>query len=316
MSFCRLSEKISTSRPTPSSAVSAAQALARSRRLLWHGTATNDEAEIRENRQELVGALAAARGAGSLRAEHLLHLRCELACEDTVSELETLIGRDDVRLISLMDHTPGQRQFVSMTAYRTYYAGKTGMSAAELDAFIVERREAHGRLAATVRRDVVRLAHAHGIAIASHDDATEAHVEEAVADAAAIAEFPTTAAAARGAHAAGLKVLMGAPNFVRGGSHSGNVATEALAAERIVDILSSDYVPFSLLQTAFLIPRRLPSVGLADAIRLVTREPARAVGLDDRGEIAAGLRADLVRVRDDAAAPVVRSVWREGARIA
>jgi alpha-D-ribose 1-methylphosphonate 5-triphosphate diphosphatase len=160
------------------------------------------------------------------------------------------------------------------------------------------------------------LAAAHGIVLASHDDTTEAHVEESIADRVAIAEFPTTLEAARRSHEANLRVVMGAPNLVRGGSHSGNIAAETLAREGVLDILSSDYVPVSLLLGAFEIARRIEGYGLPQALQTVTLNPARAVGLPDRGEIAAGKRADLVRVHVVNDMPLVREVYRDGRRVA
>ncbi len=100
----------------------------------------------------------------------------------------------------------------------------------------------------------MKAAQARGVALASHDDATDAHVREAVSDGVAIAEFPTTREAARLSHDAGIRVLMGAPNLVRGGSHTGNVSAQDLAREGLLDILSSDYVPSSLLWGAFDLP--------------------------------------------------------------
>jgi alpha-D-ribose 1-methylphosphonate 5-triphosphate diphosphatase len=139
------------------------------------------------------------------------------------------------------------------------------------------------------------------------------HVAESVGDGVAIAEFPTTTEAAAASHGAGIAVLMGAPNVVRGGSHSGNVAAEVLAREGVLDILSSDYVPASLLMGAFELARRIEGFGLAPAVRAVTLNPAVATGLTDRGQIAAGLRADLVRIRLDM--PVVLEVYRGGQRV-
>jgi len=102
---------------------------------------------------------------------------------------------------------------------------------------------------------------------------------------------------------------------VRGRSHSGNISASDLVAAGLLDILSSDYVPFALLQAVFILPRRIQGVSLPQALATVTRNPARAAGLDDRGEIALGKRADLVRVGAETPLPVVRSVWRQGQRV-
>jgi alpha-D-ribose 1-methylphosphonate 5-triphosphate diphosphatase len=234
-----------------------------------------------------------------------------------VAETAALIAWPEVRLVSLMDHTPGQRQFRDQEKLRTYYRGKAGgLTDAELDVLFDQRRDYAARHSANNYRDLVALARQHGLRLASHDDTTLEHVEQSVADQVAIAEFPTTLEAARASHAAGIAVLMGAPNLVRGSSHSGNVGTAELARAGVLDAMSSDYMPASLLMAAFHLPRAVPSIDLPEAIRTVTRTPAKAVGLDDRGEIAIGKRADLVRVRVTENIPVVRSVWRTGARVA
>jgi alpha-D-ribose 1-methylphosphonate 5-triphosphate diphosphatase len=265
----------------------------------------------------LAAAIAKARDADMLRVAHFLHLRCEVPMPDVVAETAALIAWPEVRLVSLMDHTPGQRQFRDQEKLRTYYRGKAGgLTDAELDVLFDQRRDYAARHSANNYRDLVALARQHGLRLASHDDTTLEHVEQSVADQVAIAEFPTTLEAARASHAAGIAVLMGAPNLVRGSSHSGNVGTAELARAGVLDAMSSDYMPASLLMAAFHLPRAVPSIDLPEAIRTVTRTPAKAVGLDDRGEIAIGKRADLVRVRVTENIPVVRSVWRTGARVA
>jgi alpha-D-ribose 1-methylphosphonate 5-triphosphate diphosphatase len=265
----------------------------------------------------LAEAISAARDADLLRAEHFLHLRCEIPMPDVVEEAKELIGRPDVRLMSLMDHTPGQRQFRDEAKLRDYYRGKgAGMTDAQLDALFEKRFAYQQAYAAANLREIVALAQRYRIPLASHDDTTDENVTDAIRHRVAVAEFPTTHEAARGLHQAGISILMGAPNVVRGGSHSGNIAAVDLAREGLLDILSSDYVPSSLLMGALQLPQRAPAIDLAAAVRTVTSTPARAVGLDDRGEIAVGKRADLIRVHIARDIPVVRSVWRQGRRVA
>jgi alpha-D-ribose 1-methylphosphonate 5-triphosphate diphosphatase len=267
--------------------------------------------------QILSDAIATARAADLLRVEHFLHLRCEVPMPTVVAETAQLIGRPDVRLLSLMDHTPGQRQFRNERKLREYYRGKNGgMTDAELDVLFARRIEYQAAHAATNYRAIIDLARAHGARLASHDDTTLDHVADAVRDGVSIAEFPTTMEAACALHDAGVRVLMGAPNLVRGGSHAGNVATQELARAGALDVLSSDYVPASLLMAALHLPKVVPDIGLPAAVRTVSKTPAQAVGLDDRGEIAVGKRADLIRVRLAGAVPAVRSVWRAGRRVA
>ena len=265
----------------------------------------------------LAAAIATARDADMLRVGHFLHLRCEVPMPDVVAEATALIAWPEVRLVSLMDHTPGQRQFRDQEKLRTYYRGKAGgLTDAQLDILFDQRRDYAARNSANNYHDLVALARAQGLRLASHDDTTLEQVAQSVADQVAIAEFPTTLEAAQALHAAGIGVLMGAPNLVRGSSHSGNVGTAELARAGLLDVMSSDYMPASLLMAAFHLPKAVPTIDLPAAVCTVTRTPAAAVGLDDRGEIAIGKRADLVRVRVARDVPVVRSVWRSGARVA
>src|SRR5262244_4623449 len=203
----------------------------------------------------LADAIAAARSADMLRADHFLHLRCEVPMPDVVDQARALIGRDDVRLLSLMDHTPGQRQFRDEIKLRDYYRGKSGgLTDAELDVMFAKRIAYQAAHAETNHRQLVDLARARNVPLASHDDTTPDHVAEALRDGVALAEFPTTVEAAQTLHAAGIRVLMGAPNLVRGGSHAGNIATQELARAGALDVLSSDYVPASLLMAALRLP--------------------------------------------------------------
>ena len=152
---------------------------------------------------------------------------------DVVEEAEELIDRADVRLISLMDHTPGQRQFRDEDKLRDYYRGKNGgLTDAELDVLFATRLDYQQRRMPPTNMRAHRRARAASttMPLASHDDTTAEHVAEAVRDGVAVAEFPTTVEAARGLHEAGIGMLMGAPNVVRGGSHSGNVAADRSGA--------------------------------------------------------------------------------------
>ena len=274
-----------------------------------------DLPKMLEHASLLVNAVREARQDNWLRADHLIHLRCELPSADVTEHFESLVGHPTTRLISLMDHTPGQRQFTSLETYKLFYKKQLGVTQEEVERYLAAALAQHERYAAPNRRHLVARARELGLAMASHDDATLAHVEEAVEDGVAIAEFPTTLEAAAAAHDAGLAILMGAPNVVRGKSHSGNISATDLVRAGLLDILSSDYVPFALLQAAFVLPQRVDGLTLPKALATVTSNPARAAGLDDRGEIAIGKRADLVRVKVVGGLPVVRGVWRQGIRV-
>lgn len=264
---------------------------------------------------ETIDALHATQQAGMLRADHRIHLRCELAHEQLLELLTPLAGHPLVGLISLMDHTPGQRQFVTMDQFRTYYQGKYAMSDEALEAFIVEKKADQTRFAGKNRAGTIALALAAGIRLASHDDATSAHVDEAIEAGVTIAEFPTTLEAAQAARRAGMSIIGGAPNVVRGGSHSGNISALDLARADLLDVLSSDYVPASLLPAAFRLSSDL-DIPLPRAVAKVSANPATAAGLHDRGALQEGLRADFVRVAMLGSHPVARATWRGGERIA
>ena len=274
-----------------------------------------DGSERPEILTDAIKAIHTAREDGGLRADHYLHVRCEVS-DVELARLWPLV-RDDslIRLVSLMDHTPGQRQFTSEAAFRTYYRVKHRLSEAEIDALIERSREGQARHAPAFRREIAEHCRSHAIALASHDDATEAHVEEAAAIGCTIAEFPTTMAAAEAARACGLATILGAPNLVRGGSHSGNVAASELAAAGLLDMLASDYVPISLLHGAFLLHTQCETP-LEAAMRAVSLAPAQAAGLYDRGSLAPGMRADFVRVATRHGVPVPRETWCGGKRVA
>jgi alpha-D-ribose 1-methylphosphonate 5-triphosphate diphosphatase len=263
----------------------------------------------------LIEAIRTARGAGWLRADHYLHMRCEVSTALVVQDFTPFADDPLLRLVSIMDHAPGQRQFVDVAKYREYNQGRYGLTDAQLDALVERRLEERGRYAEDHQLAITALCRKHGLPLASHDDATLAHVDEAMQAGAAIAEFPTTLEAARAAHEYGLAVLAGAPNLVRGKSHSGNLPAAELAAQGWLDVLSSDYVPASVLHGAFLLHLR-HGMALPRAIATVSATPARRVGLEDRGTLAVGQRADLVRVRVAGDVVGVRGVWCQGERVA
>jgi alpha-D-ribose 1-methylphosphonate 5-triphosphate diphosphatase len=267
----------------------------------------------------IADALETAAAEDRLRASHMIHLRCEVSASDVLEHFDDFRTDPKVRLASLMDHAPGQRQFQTIEQYTLYYRKKRNLSDSDFERFIAYRLEESSLYAAPHRKAIVEACTKRGIALASHDDATIEHVEESKGFGVRLAEFPTSFEAAQASHHAGMAVLMGAPNVVRGKSHSGNISARTLADEGVLDVLSSDYVPLSLIHAPFVLAAdESSSITLPQAIRMVSARPARAVGLDDRGRIASGLRADLVRVRvrDDRSVPIVKSVWREGRRVA
>ncbi|MCW5770628.1 MAG: alpha-D-ribose 1-methylphosphonate 5-triphosphate diphosphatase [Rhodospirillaceae bacterium] len=278
--------------------------------------------ELREEKSsasrlgEIVAAADAARGAGLLRVDHYLHIRCEVGCADTATEFAALADHPALRLVSLMDHTPGQRQFADEARYRQYYQGKYQLTDRAMDELMERQRTLQAKYGASNRRRIVAMARERGLALASHDDATPEHVREAAADGMRIAEFPTSLAAAELSRAEGMAVLMGAPNAVRGESHSGNISALGLARSGALDILSSDYIPASLMQAAFRIAAGDAGIDLPAAVRMMSLTPAEHVGFGDRGALEPGRRADFVRVAQRGDSVVVRETWCGGERVA
>jgi len=266
--------------------------------------------------REMADAIQAAARENRLRAEHKIPLRCEVSSADVLDHFMDFAEDPQVGLVSLMDHAPGQRQFQTMEQYVLYYQKKRGLSDEAFAAFVANRQEASARYAAPHRDAIARICAARDITVASHDDATLGHVDEAKTYGVRLAEFPTSFEAAKASHGAGMSVLMGAPNIVRGKSHSGNIAARELAEMGVLDVLSSDYVPLSLLHAPFVLADEVEGISLPQALAMVTATPARTVSLDDRGRLETGLRADLVRVHHEAGVPVARAIWRQGRRVA
>ena len=254
----------------------------------------------------MVAAIEKGAAANLFRVDHRIHLRCELTDPGLIDHLSPFAGGPLVALASLMDHTPGQRQWRDVNQLKRFMM-REGLSPADAD-LLVEKRKTDGAKAASANWPrAVALFRDQGVPIASHDDTIAEHVAEAAQAGCAISEFPTSLEAARAAKAAGLGVVGGAPNVVRGGSHAGNVSAVELAREGVLDALSSDYVPASLLQAVVALTRE-PGLALHEAFAFATSGPARMLGLADRGRIAPGLRADLLRVKIHEGTPVVRGL--------
>jgi len=256
---------------------------------------------------------------GVLRADHFLHVRCELPAPNTLELFKPFVGHDLVKMMSVMDHTPGQRQWENIEHAWIYFSGKKGWTKQKFEERVAMAQDAQARYAKPHRAYLTQYCQDNQIALASHDDTTVAHVEEAFAEGATVCEFPTTVAAAQAARARNMLTIMGGPNVVRGGSHSGNVSAIELAKLGLVDILSSDYVPGSLMSATVRLTETT-DLSLPQAVALVTRNPAKSIGLHDRGSLEVGLRSDLVQVRminlpDGRHQPIVRAVWRGGVRV-
>lgn len=264
----------------------------------------------------MIDGLDVARDQGLLRADHFLHLRCEVTDPQITATVERHAGHPWVRFLSLMDHAPGDRQTPDIERYRRFHLAAFDHDEAALDRHVKDLMTKSRTVGPGNRRSLAALSKARSLPLASHDDASMEHIEEAAELGCTMTEFPTTVEAAAAARSLGLKVLMGAPNLIRGGSHSGNVAAGSLARHGHLDLFASDYIPNSMLAAAFKLTEAPLSWSLPKAVRTVTKGPADAAGLGaECGAIKAGLSADLVRVRVIDGRPVVRAVWKGGRRV-
>lgn len=264
--------------------------------------------------RQLATELLAARAAGALKISHHLHLRAEICSETLLEELAEFGPDDRVGIVSLMDHTPGQRQFRDISKLEAYVRGKRGMDEAGFAEHVRFLTELQERLGTQHETGAVAEAARLGAVLASHDDTTADQVAVSARHGVAMAEFPTTQEAAKASVDAGIAVIMGAPNLIRGGSHSGNVAAKDLAAEGLIDIISSDYVPAALLSSALMLGDIWGD--LPRGIATVTANPARAARLTDRGTLAPGMRADVLRFGRSDHGALLHGVWSAGVRVA
>ncbi len=264
--------------------------------------------------RDLADEVLAIRARGALKISHHLHLRAEICSHSLIDELAQFGEEDRVGIVSLMDHTPGQRQFADIGQYEIYMKGKHGLSHQSFEEHVATRQALGTKVRDVHEAAAVAAAARFDAALASHDDTTPDHVARSAGYGIALAESPTTRAAAEACRSHSIAVMMGAPNLIRGASHSGNVAAEDLAQAGLLDILSSDYVPSALLYAAV----HLGEIwgDMARAMATVTSTPARAAGLTDRGVLALGKRADVIRFRPMNTVPVLQAVWCAGTRVA
>jgi alpha-D-ribose 1-methylphosphonate 5-triphosphate diphosphatase len=263
--------------------------------------------------RQMTDEIMGARDLGLLRISHHIHLRAEVCSETLIDELDEFSTEDRIGIVSIMDHTPGQRQFVDISKFETYIRGKRNYTDEKWGKYLEFLYELQARLGTKHEAATVAAAKRLGATLASHDDTTADQVATSHTYGVRVAEFPTTVAAADACRAKGISTIMGAPNLIRGGSHSGNVAAADLAQMDRLDILSSDYVPAGLLMAAVQLGDLWGN--LARGMRTVTAAPAQAVGLTDRGTLAVGQRADIIRFSINDKTPVLQETWRAGKRV-
>lgn len=250
-------------------------------------------------------------------ADNKIHLGHQAAMDVLPYQLDPapeFNAEDRVGIVSLMDHTPGQRQFRDLTALRIYLSKKRNLNEQEFQDHVANLKRLQSEYGEDHETGAVTHAARYGAVLASHDDTTEEQVKTSLTNGVTFAEFPTTLEAAQACRENGILIMMGAPNIVRGKSHSGNVSAAELADANLLDIISSDYVPSALLLSVFYLAERWND--LPRAVACATGNAAKAAGLRDRGLLQTGLRGDVLRVAVSNRAPLIRGGWSQGRRVA
>lgn len=256
----------------------------------------NDELGVRNNHfaKEIAEAVHAFQPHALV--DNRVHCRYEITDPTGLPILQDLMAKKAMHLVSLMDHTPGQGQFKDLAAYKSYFGKSYQKSDAELDAIIAQKQQqAQGAMERV--KLLVKSAHAQGIAVASHDDDCVERIDTMTALGVDISEFPINLETAKYAHEKNMKTIMGAPNLLRGKSQSGSMRAIDAINTGVCDCLCADYAPAALIVAIFKLPN-ISDLNLAQAVQLVTRNPAKAAKLHDRGVIEVGKRADLILVTE------------------
>lgn len=286
---------------------------------VFHGVAFeshNRKGRTVDRARRLDTALRERAASGHALVDHRILYRLDARDPEGLVALESCLSGTPAPppLVSFEDHTPGQGQYRDSAVYRRWLEGTEGISSeeaqrrvetlvAERDSRIGHREIALGRLASLAAAGRARLL--------AHDPVTASEIDVAVANGVAVAEFPTTLEAARAARERGLRVVAGAPNVLRGGSHSGNVSAAELVSAGLVDGLSSDYLPSAPLAASLVLATQ-GVAALPAAVALVTSGPASVAGLTDRGGLVEGQRGDLAVVTVDRGWPTVRMTVAAG----
>lgn len=245
----------------------------------------------RQTVRELLETLEAL--APRFRCQARVHIRHEQVNTDDHEELVSWLENGRVHLLSLNDHLPPMDNERKIERYLDGLRRRVSMTAEETQAFLQGLQERRGPGADQVR-ELARIAHQAGVSLASHDDMGPEDVALNIELDTAIAEFPMDAETARASRDAGISVLMGAPNLVRGGSHVGAISVREAIGQGLVDILCSDYHYPSLFRAPFLAVEQ-GLLSLPEAWKLVSENPARAAGMGEhKGRIAPGYDADLL----------------------
>lgn len=279
---------------------------------MYHSLTLSDEWGVRD-KDVVLGIIDSINRLKTIRSmiNHKIHLRYELTFLDGVSTLESLIRQKKIDFMSYMDHTPGQGQFKDAKSLKEFTMQSYGKKEDEIDAFLDRTIGYQAKIDWGKLTDLAKIAKTKGIRLASHDDDTREKIEALLACDGEVSEFPINLETAMFAKAKGIHVCVGAPNIVRGKSHSNNMRAIDAICNDAADIVCSDYLPSAMLPALFQLTRE--GIKLTEAVKMVTLNPARALGIDnDVGTLEVGKYADLILVELHQDYPIVRKTLVDG----
>lgn len=263
---------------------------------MYHSLSLSDEWGVR-NKEMVVGVINNINRLKQNRSmiNHKIHLRYELTFLAGISILESLIRDKSIDLMSYMDHTPGQGQFRDTETLKSFTMQSYGKKAQEVEDFMDRTIENQARIDWFKLISLAKFAKTRGIRLASHDDDTKEKIETLLKCEGVLSEFPINMETALYAKSRDIHVCVGAPNIVRGKSHSNNMRAIDAITNNAADIVCSDYLPSAMLPAVFHLTRE--GIKLTKAVKMVTLNPAKALGIDQEvGSVEVGKCADLILV--------------------
>ena len=238
-----------------------------------------------------------------LGVDNFIHARFELSASEAVEPIKEVIENGMVKLLSLMDHSPGQGQFKSLESFKKFYSSYYGLNESELQKVVDKKLIKDDDKI----NDLIACAKKHNLTLLSHDDDCIEKLDGLANIGVQISEFPLDLEVAKYAVSKGIATGMGAPNIVRGGSQSGNISAIELVREGVCKYLCSDYHPTSMLQSVYRM-KEDADLEIAKGFSMISSTPAKYANLDDRGELKAGKRADIIVIEDEHIAKVVWTI--------
>lgn len=266
---------------------------------LSNGRGTNQSCELIEEIYEA--------NKKHLGVDNFIHVRFEITSETSLPAIKQLILEKKVDILSIMDHSPGQGQFKTIESWKKYHLSAYETEGVDIEKYLKNKISKDKR---GIVEELVSFGLLHNIPMLSHDDDCEEKLVTLKNLGITFSEFPLSVEVAKKAKEMNISTGMGAPNVVRGGSQSGNIAARELVKEGVCDYLCSDYHPASLLLSPYRLKEDV-ALPLEDGFAMISTTPAKLAGLKDRGEIKEGNLADITII-DESHFPKVVLTFKNG----